>query len=149
MHFNSITFVIKNYYYYYVFILSAISSYTTELKALFNQSDCTGTAPQNGQSLLIVIFFVNYCCQNVTRKAPRKCQPLPSSLLSLIFLLLDYIRYFAGILIQLRHIVYTVVRVSCNFLPGNLIMNYGIVYTYTRNGPISQRQQIIPKIGSR
>ena len=33
------------YYYYYVFILSAISPYTTELKALFNQSDCTGTAP--------------------------------------------------------------------------------------------------------
>ena len=34
----------KNYY-YYVFILSAISPYTTGLKALFNQSDCTGTAP--------------------------------------------------------------------------------------------------------
>ena len=33
------------YYYYYVFILSAISPYTTGLKALFNQSDCTGTAP--------------------------------------------------------------------------------------------------------
>ena len=32
-------------YYYYVFILSAISPYTTGLKALFNQSDCTGTAP--------------------------------------------------------------------------------------------------------
>ena len=29
----------------YVFILSAISPYTTGLKALFNQSDCTGTAP--------------------------------------------------------------------------------------------------------
>ena len=34
-----------HYYYYYVFILSAISPYTTGLKALFNQSDCTGTAP--------------------------------------------------------------------------------------------------------
>ena len=34
-----------DYYYYYVFILSAISPYTTGLKALFNQSDCTGTAP--------------------------------------------------------------------------------------------------------
>ena len=33
------------YYYYYVFILSAICPYTTGLKALFNQSDCTGTAP--------------------------------------------------------------------------------------------------------
>ena len=33
------------YYYYYVFILSAISPYTTGLKALFNQSDSTGTAP--------------------------------------------------------------------------------------------------------
>ena len=33
-----------HYYYYYVFILSAISPYTTGLKALFNQSDCTGTA---------------------------------------------------------------------------------------------------------
>ena len=33
------------HYYYYVFILSAISPYTTGLKALFNQSDCTGTAP--------------------------------------------------------------------------------------------------------
>ena len=33
------------YYYYYVFILSTISPYTTGLKALFNQSDCTGTAP--------------------------------------------------------------------------------------------------------
>ena len=33
------------YYYYYVFILSAISPYTTGLKGLFNQSDCTGTAP--------------------------------------------------------------------------------------------------------
>ena len=33
------------YYYYYVFILSAISPYSTGLKALFNQSDCTGTAP--------------------------------------------------------------------------------------------------------
>ena len=33
------------YCYYYVFILSAISPYTTGLKALFNQSDCTGTAP--------------------------------------------------------------------------------------------------------
>ena len=33
------------YYYYYVFILSAISPYTTGLKALFNQSHCTGTAP--------------------------------------------------------------------------------------------------------
>ena len=32
------------FYYYYVFILSAISPYTTGLKALFNQSDCTGTA---------------------------------------------------------------------------------------------------------
>ena len=32
-------------YYYYVFILSAISPYTTGLKALFNQSDYTGTAP--------------------------------------------------------------------------------------------------------
>ena len=31
-------------YYYYVFRLSAISPYTTGLKALFNQSDCTGTA---------------------------------------------------------------------------------------------------------
>ena len=27
------------------FILSAISPYTTGLKALFKQSDCTGTAP--------------------------------------------------------------------------------------------------------
>ena len=34
-----------NSYYYYVFILSAISPYTTGLKALFNQFDCTGTAP--------------------------------------------------------------------------------------------------------
>ena len=33
------------FYYYYVFILSAVSPYTTGLKALFNQSDCTGTAP--------------------------------------------------------------------------------------------------------
>ena len=33
------------YYYYYVFILSAISPYTTGLKALFNPSDYTGTAP--------------------------------------------------------------------------------------------------------
>ena len=33
------------YYYYYVFILSAISPYTTGLKALFNQSGCTGTDP--------------------------------------------------------------------------------------------------------
>ena len=31
--------------YYYVFILSAISPYTTGFKALFNQSNCTGTAP--------------------------------------------------------------------------------------------------------
>ena len=31
--------------FYYVFILSAISPYTTGLKALFNQSGCTGTAP--------------------------------------------------------------------------------------------------------
>ena len=31
--------------YYYVFILSTISPYTTGLKALLNQSDCTGTAP--------------------------------------------------------------------------------------------------------
>ena len=31
--------------YYYVFILRAISPYTTGLKVLFNQSDCTGTAP--------------------------------------------------------------------------------------------------------
>ena len=30
---------------YCVFILSAISPYTTGLKALFNQSNCTGTAP--------------------------------------------------------------------------------------------------------
>ena len=30
---------------YCVFILRAISPYTTGLKALFNQSDCTGTAP--------------------------------------------------------------------------------------------------------
>ena len=29
---------------YCVFILSAISPYTTGLKGLFNQSDCTGTA---------------------------------------------------------------------------------------------------------
>ena len=29
----------------YVFLLSAISPYTLGLKALFNQSDCTGTAP--------------------------------------------------------------------------------------------------------
>ena len=35
----------KIYYYYYVFILSAISPYTTRLEALFNQFDCTGTAP--------------------------------------------------------------------------------------------------------
>ena len=39
------------YYYYYVFIsimyfiLSTISPYITGLEALFNQSDCTGTAP--------------------------------------------------------------------------------------------------------
>ena len=32
-------------YYYYVFILSAISPYTTGLKALFNQCDYTGTVP--------------------------------------------------------------------------------------------------------
>ena len=36
----------EDYYYYYIceykFI---ISPYTTGLKALFNQSDCTGTAP--------------------------------------------------------------------------------------------------------
>ena len=32
-------------YVYCVFILSAISPYTTGLKALFNQSNCTGTAP--------------------------------------------------------------------------------------------------------
>ena len=31
--------------YYYVFILSAISPCPTGLKALFNQSNCTGTAP--------------------------------------------------------------------------------------------------------
>ena len=37
--------MMTDYYYYYVFILSAISPYTTGLKALFNQSDCTGTAP--------------------------------------------------------------------------------------------------------
>ena len=37
--------VLYYYYYYCVFILSAISPYTTGLKALFNQSDCTGTAP--------------------------------------------------------------------------------------------------------
>ena len=30
---------------YFVFIISAISPYTTGLKELFNQSDCTGTAP--------------------------------------------------------------------------------------------------------
>ena len=30
---------------YCLFILSAIYPYTTGLKALFNQSDCTGTAP--------------------------------------------------------------------------------------------------------
>ena len=30
---------------YCVFILSAISPYTTGLKALFNPSDCTDTAP--------------------------------------------------------------------------------------------------------
>ena len=36
---------VKSYCYCYVFILSAISPYTTGLKALFNQSDCTGTAP--------------------------------------------------------------------------------------------------------
>ena len=36
---------LTGYYYYYVFILGAISPYTTGLKALFNQSDCTGTAP--------------------------------------------------------------------------------------------------------
>ena len=35
----------SHYYYYYVFILGAISPYTTGLKALFNPSDCTGTAP--------------------------------------------------------------------------------------------------------
>ena len=34
-----------HYYYYYVFILSAISPYTTGLKALLNPSDCTSTAP--------------------------------------------------------------------------------------------------------
>ena len=37
--------LVNDYYYDYVFILSAISPYTTGLKALFNQSDCTGTAP--------------------------------------------------------------------------------------------------------
>ena len=36
---------INYYYYYYVFILSAISPYTTGLEALFNPSDCTGTVP--------------------------------------------------------------------------------------------------------
>ena len=35
----------SSYYYVILFILSAISPYTTGLKALFNQSDCTGTAP--------------------------------------------------------------------------------------------------------
>ena len=46
MHFVHITsFIYSYYYYYYVFIFSAISPYTTGLKALFNQSDCTGTAP--------------------------------------------------------------------------------------------------------
>ena len=35
----------KIYYYWYVFILSSISPYTTGLKGLFHQSDCTGTAP--------------------------------------------------------------------------------------------------------
>ena len=30
---------------YCVFVLSAISPFTTRLKVLFNQSDCTGTAP--------------------------------------------------------------------------------------------------------
>ena len=39
------TWIPESHYYYYVFILSAISPYTTGLKALFNQSDCTGTAP--------------------------------------------------------------------------------------------------------
>ena len=37
--------VAQHYYYYYVFILSTISPYTTGLKALFSQSDSTGTAP--------------------------------------------------------------------------------------------------------
>ena len=32
---------------YTVFILSAISPYTTALKVLFDQSDCTGTAPNH------------------------------------------------------------------------------------------------------
>ena len=45
--FNSNMLEVFNYYYYYVFILSAISPYTTGLKALFNQSDCTGTAPNS------------------------------------------------------------------------------------------------------
>ena len=36
---------LTEYYYYYVFILSAISPYTTGLKALLNESDCTGIAP--------------------------------------------------------------------------------------------------------
>ena len=33
------------HYYYYVFILSAISPYTTGVKAQNNQSNCIGTAP--------------------------------------------------------------------------------------------------------
>ena len=33
------------YYYYYEFILGAIFLYTTGLQELFNQSNCTGTAP--------------------------------------------------------------------------------------------------------
>ena len=32
-------------YYYYYYVLSAISPCTTGLKALYNQSNCTGTAP--------------------------------------------------------------------------------------------------------
>ena len=46
------------YYYYYVFILSAISPYTTGLKALFNQSDCTGTAPTSTHPYWTLVSYI-------------------------------------------------------------------------------------------
>ena len=44
IQFASVLRCARSSYYYYVFILSAISPYTTGLKALFNQSNCTCTA---------------------------------------------------------------------------------------------------------
>ena len=40
------------YFVYLFFILSAISPYSTGLRALFNPSDCTGTVPPNSHSPL-------------------------------------------------------------------------------------------------